>query len=319
MPTEIVGVVFALGVAACFATGTVLARVGLMHTPAGTGSLLGLAGGSVVAFAIALGLSPDSLFHLSPTAYLWLLLTGALNFPFARFLNFVSVKLLGVARSSAVMSTSPLFSAVFAISFLGERLTLPLVVGTLTTVTGIALVVSADWRGEQAGETATVSGQGRTALGRLQTRMTTPLVLGYGAALSAALAYGVIPVIGKKLVTGVAEPAATAAYTLLFGTLVFALAIGARVPRDLRVTPQRALFMVILGGTVMSQGVMLLYFALRYAPAVVVSPIISLNPLLAILLVHLFLQRMERITPRIVLGAALVVAGVIIITVGAGR
>jgi drug/metabolite transporter (DMT)-like permease len=52
---------------------------------------------------------------------------------------------------------------------------------------------------------------------------------------------------------------------------------------------------------------------------VVVSPIASVNPLMAIALAHLFLKRMERITPRIIAGAVLVVAGVTAIAIGAVR
>jgi drug/metabolite transporter (DMT)-like permease len=49
---------------------------------------------------------------------------------------------------------------------------------------------------------------------------------------------------------------------------------------------------------------------------VIVAPVSSITPLVSLALAHIFLQRLERVTPRIWLGAALVVAGVGIIAVG---
>ena len=59
-----------------------------------------------------------------------------------------------------------------------------------------------------------------------------------------------------------------------------------------------------------------MFLAISNAPVVVVAPILAMNPLTAILFSQIFLRGMERITWRVLIGALLVVAGVIIITLG---
>ena len=57
----------------------------------------------------------------------------------------------------------------------------------------------------------------------------------------------------------------------------------------------------------------LLYFALSKAPVVVISPVVAISPLVSLALAHLFLQRLEKITVRTVVGTLLVVLGVAIV------
>ena len=66
----------------------------------------------------------------------------------------------------------------------------------------------------------------------------------------------------------------------------------------------------------MTLGVLLLYSAVLRAPVIVVSPIVSLQPVIALVMAHFFLQRLERITVQLALGTALVVGGVVAITFG---
>ena len=70
-----------------------------------------------------------------------------------------------------------------------------------------------------------------------------------------------------------------------------------------------------LSGILSASGVAFLYIAMSNAPVVVVSPVIAINPLVTLVLAHFFLQRLERITARTLLGTALVVGGVVVVTV----
>jgi drug/metabolite transporter (DMT)-like permease len=56
--------------------------------------------------------------------------------------------------------------------------------------------------------------------------------------------------------------------------------------------------------------------ALSRIPVVVAAPIGSLNPLIALILAFFLLKQMERITPRIIVGTALAVAGVVLVILG---
>jgi drug/metabolite transporter, DME family len=56
------------------------------------------------------------------------------------------------------------------------------------------------------------------------------------------------------------------------------------------------------------------FIALGQADVSVIIPLLNTTPLFTVLFSSLFLRRMETISPRIILGAALMVAGVITIT-----
>ena len=63
-------------------------------------------------------------------------------------------------------------------------------------------------------------------------------------------------------------------------------------------------------------AVTLLTLAVTRAPIAVVTPLASLNPLVTLALTHLFLQQLERVTPRVVLGTVFAVSGVILVVLG---
>jgi drug/metabolite transporter (DMT)-like permease len=72
---------------------------------------------------------------------------------------------------------------------------------------------------------------------------------------------------------------------------------------------------ILKGGAALeSLGLLLVLYALTYGPVVVVTPLTATLPLWVVLGSKLFLRDPEKITPRIVAGAALVVAGTIAIT-----
>jgi uncharacterized membrane protein len=53
------------------------------------------------------------------------------------------------------------------------------------------------------------------------------------------------------------------------------------------------------------------YAALELAPVTFVVPIVSTSPIVVVVLSRLFLPRLERVTPRLVAAAGVVVIGVI--------
>jgi drug/metabolite transporter (DMT)-like permease len=60
-----------------------------------------------------------------------------------RLLTYKGIDALGVAITDPIRATTPLFSAMMAIIFLGEKITLPIVVATLMIMAGITLL---SWR-----------------------------------------------------------------------------------------------------------------------------------------------------------------------------
>lgn len=334
MSSQLSGALIALLVPVCFGSGMVLARVGLVHVPSGAGNFLSLVVGWTLVASVTAVLHPDALFGVSLGAFGWLAMIGVVNFPIGRFMNFASIKHLGVLKANPILAMAPIVSAFEGVVFLGERINWAIGAGTLLAVSGVIIVVY----GEVTARGGPASGAPRPAAapaapgakppGLIERR---PRLIGYLAAAGAAVAYGTVPLLGRIAVTGEAEgvpligrfasdaatlPLVSATYTMLIGFIVMGLFAAPSIPGALR-APRRALLFVALGGLAMSTGVSLLYLALSRAPVVVVSPVFALNTFVALVLAHFFLQRLERITPMLVLGTVFVVAGVVAVIVGA--
>lgn len=142
-----------------------------------------------------------------------------------------------------------------------------------------------------------------------------PVALGMMAASLAAVCYGSSQYIARQLVTQYAPPLVIASMALFTGLVILSSVTVPTLVKD-RHAPRRAILFMILAGFAASAGVAFSFSALSHAPVVVVAPVSSVTPLISLALAHIFLQRLERITRRTWLGALLVVAGVILVTLG---
>lgn len=138
---------------------------------------------------------------------------------------------------------------------------------------------------------------------------------GYLFALGASASYGLAQVLTRYGVSEFAPPLVGASISLLVG----AMGLGLLSARELRgqltgAGGRRGLLLFSLAGVTASAGVVMNYVALSYAPVVIVSPVLGVNPLVTLLFAGIFLRSLERITPRLVFGSALVVLGVLCIT-----
>lgn len=141
-------------------------------------------------------------------------------------------------------------------------------------------------------------------------------LLGYAAALVAAMSYGAGAIVAKKAVTDVASPMTTTAFSLMFGTLVMLVVLPRMQYREMTGSPRRSYVHIALAGIFGVWGVGFFHLALLDAPVALVTTVSSSYPLMAIAMVHFFMQRLERVTLRTVLGSALVVVGIGLVSVG---
>ena len=152
------------------------------------------------------------------------------------------------------------------------------------------------------------------------TQISVPkreLLAGYGASLLAAIAYGSVAVIGRKVVSDYAPPLVATSFSLIFGTLIVLALFHRQFASDIAArAPKRAwLFVAVAGGSA-TWGVTFWYLALNEAPVVLVAPLAGTYPMIAVVLARIFLQRLEKVTLQTFAGAALVVGGAILITLG---
>ena len=142
------------------------------------------------------------------------------------------------------------------------------------------------------------------------------VVLGYLSSLGAGMSYGTSSLIARRIVGQYAPPMVGTAFSMLFGTAIMAVLFYRHAIEDLSVAPKRAWASVAAAGCASAWGVSFLFLALDKAPVVQVAPLAGTNPLVSILLVHVFLKALEQVTWRSVAGALLVVGGVALIALG---
>jgi drug/metabolite transporter (DMT)-like permease len=136
------GVILSLSAALGFGGSAVFARLGMQYVRPTTGTLISLLVGIVITMTLAFILHFDDILTLSAVAFAWFLLSGLINFPLGRLLNYTGVSKVGVSRASPIVGASPLFAAIIAVSVGGETMNLYIFSGTLAIIAGVALILS---------------------------------------------------------------------------------------------------------------------------------------------------------------------------------
>jgi drug/metabolite transporter (DMT)-like permease len=139
--------------------------------------------------------------------------------------------------------------------------------------------------------------------------------LGYVFALGAAAAYGTSGVLIKVGLNAYGSPFTAITIATVTGMLVlFPLALGSWRSQGAGWRPgRRALLFILASGLCAITGFSANTLALSVLPVTVVTPISSTFPLVTVLLVLIFLRRSEIVSWRTLLGAALIVAGVVVV------
>ncbi|MFQ5850420.1 MAG: DMT family transporter [Candidatus Binatia bacterium] len=246
---------------------------------------------SVTTFCLWSYISLFAPFHLlwSP-ATIYFVLSGLLQPLLARILHYVGITRLGVSRASPLRGTMPLFAVVIAVIFLNERPSSFVYGGTILTVAGAWLVLS---RRSEEGAWRLFD-------------VTFPL----GAALIAAVSQN----LRRTGLLMLPDPFIGAVITNTTSLVVFLISLVI-LGKIRLVRPHRASLPFFGSAAFIAAGSQILVFvALSKGEVSVMVPLFNTTPLFSVLLTPLFLRGLERVTPRIVIGAVLLVAGVVLIT-----
>ena len=235
------------------------------------------------------------IWQLAPIAFAWFALLASVHHLLARMLNFTAISMIGASRAAPIVSTSPIFSAALAISLLGERPNALVYIGTFMVVGGMVLVVT----------------------GGLQAAGARPEVrsnnLGYLFAIGGSMAYGAMDVIVKHITSEFAPPLVTATFSILIGTLLLAVISHRSVVSSLVPSQRGHVGHAMMAGVCGGLAILFYYSALSRAPVTVVSPVAAAYPLVTLVVVHVFLRRLESISPPLAIGTLITVAGIIMV------
>ncbi len=244
---------------------------------------------TVVLYAPTFGLTPVSLLAFAGAG-----LTGSL---LARLCMFQSVDAIGASRTSPVVSTNVLFATLLAVLLLGERLT-PIHSAGIVLLVGGAAVISY--------ETATDD----------PDRSVREVGVSLALPFLAAGFLGVEPIllsIGFAEGTPVLVSFAVKVLVATAGFLAYLRFRDAVPTTELLEGPERRWYLG--AGVASTVGIGAYLAALSIAPVVYVVPFLQTAPLIVVVLSALFLpRRLERVTPRLVAAATVVVGGAVVVS-----
>lgn len=276
---------WAVAAAAGLGAAMVTTRLGLRYATPLAGAAIGVPSTTLMFWCLAPFLLDTGGFSLAAAGIFALV---GMFFPAAvTLLTYTGNQRMGPTITSSVSCTTPMFALSGAILFLGEALTAGNVLGTAAIVLGMLVL--------------TWTGGARTRSWPLWT-----IALPFAAAAIRALAQ----VLTKAGLTLWENPYAAG----LIGYTVSAavILIAARAGGAPKISDRRAMPWFVATGFLNGSSLFLMYLALVRGQVSMVSPIVATYPLFTLAL-SLLLLRHERVTPRVVAGAVLTVAGVAVL------
>lgn len=287
MPAEL----FALANAFLFALHNMLTKKGLRYSNPATAVVTSLGINMVFLWGVSLLFVP--LESLTKAGIFIFVIAGLFQPGLTRFLTYKGIETLGIAITDPIRASTPLFSALFAILFLGERMTLPIFFATLLIIAGITLL----------------SHRGEGSVQKIRL-----LYILYP--LMASLLAGFSQVLRKFGLAAVPHPFLAAAVTASSSFAVSVLLLLASGGRRSNFNLNReCLPFYLAAGVTVSLGMASMYYALDLGKVTVVVPLSGTGPLFALALSAIFLRDVERVTLKIVIGACLIIGGGLLITI----
>jgi drug/metabolite transporter, DME family len=281
---ELVAISSAIG----WATDSVLVRFGLRKS--------NIFAAMLVSYLVSVScmwtylIATTSLEFLASPAMIYYLISGCMQPLFARALFYEGITRIGVARAGPLRGIEPLFAGAIAVIFFHEEPGWSVLFGTILIVASLWLIS-----------------------GRQESDKQWHLVyalLPIGAALISAVSQS----LRKQALHIIPDPfvavavVTTVSLILLLG---FVLATG----RGEQLKMKREGFVYFLCAALVASAAQVANFiALARGELSVIIPLLNTTPLFTVLFSVVFLRAVETINLRIVLGAVLMVAGVVLIT-----
>ncbi len=235
-------------------------------------------------------LATRSLDFLSSPAMLYYLASGCIQPLLARALFYEGITRIGVARAGPLRGVEPLFAAIIGVMILHEEPGLFVYLGTVLIVCSLWLI-----SGKQQGD----------AKWRLLDALF-PIAAALISTISQALRKQGLKIIPDPFV-------AAAIVTTVSLILLVTFAVSTGRARQFRM-PRYSFGFFLCASLVATVAQILNFIALGGAQLAVIIPLLNTTPLFTVLFSSLFLRRVETVNARITLGAALMVAGVVLIT-----
>lgn len=291
----VAGLALAIVAACCLAGQALSVRFATRRSGSEDVLLVALVINAAVFATLALALHPSP--PLTPTSILAFVAAGVVSLMLGRAFYYAGIAQIGASRAEPIKASMPLFATVLAFLVLDETVTGVQFGGIVLVVLGIALL---SWDGAAADRLA---GESIPWFG-----LSLPLIGAFLLGLDPIFA-----VIGFRedtpILVGLAIKTVSA-------TVAWAGYVAWRTATPLGDLERADVsWFVLVGGT--SSGFLLAYYAgIAVSRVGIVVPIMQTSPLLVLAVSAAFLGNVERVTPRLVLAACVVVIGAVAVTVG---
>jgi drug/metabolite transporter (DMT)-like permease len=282
-------IAFGILASLCFAAASLLAQRGLYIVPTPWGAWVTLIANSVFLLAFHFVLYPNApIFVLENLTFV---VVGLFVPGMTRVLTFRGIRTMGSAITSTIVNTTPMFSTALAMLALAERPG-PLVLAGVVLIVGGLVIIS--WEGSE----------------RLWKR--TELIFPF----LAALLFSMKDVTVRWGLGGSAAPILAAAIAAITSTIEIFL-INCYIYKETFILPPKDVLRWFVSSGIFTGGSFLFMFlALSMERVSIIAPLINSYAAFVLVLAPLMARQIERVTPRKVAGAVLVVAGIFLISAG---
>jgi len=278
--------VLALSSALCTASATMLIQRGLRGSSFYAGAWINVVVGAIAAWTAAAWLVPVEEFTWQAVPYF--ALSGLIGTTGGRLFRVFAIQKVGAPVAAAVNNMTPLVASGLAILFLGERVTPPIVAGTLVIVLGTILL----------------SLSGRLVGFRVRD-LSYPFI--------AASCFGIVQIL-RKLGLASAGPLLGATINVTAALIAVTAFVAASGNLGSLRCSRRSLLYFIGGGIAENGGVFFLLLSLGFGDVSVVIPLAGTAPLFVLGLAYLIPSEKSKLGWRIVAGVVLIVLGVALLS-----
>jgi DME family drug/metabolite transporter len=269
---------------------TIVMKKGIARTNPTSAMLVVTVVGSLIFLAVSVPVFKFD--YLKSKAFLLFILAGVFSPALVRWLYFISLDRLGPSVSSSIISTGPAFTAVIAIVFLKEKLTVSISLGIVLIIAGIIIMERSINTGHNF---------------RVQRKkdLLFPLL--------SAIFLGLAIVFRKMGLNLLDEPIFGLTVGFLTSLVFYAmLCLMFKSMRNSISLNRNDLLFLCAAGVFLTAGWLTLFYALSLGDAIIVAPLSNLHPVIVVGLSYLFLKDIEKITSKMIVGIILVLIGVVL-------
>lgn len=220
---------------------------------------------------------------------LWTVI-GVLHFPVAMTLYYSGIDSVGASRTSVVSNVSAILTPLLGMALLDEPSTLTVIAGVLVAGAGVFTVSASDvdrdeWRWQKGIAYALLAGL---------VWSVTNLLTRFGFAEHR------FPMTALAIASGVP----------LLPMVLYLISrdVGVGMLSDMKRSRR-----LVSGCFLSALGQVTLFAALSFAPTIYVVPTYNLKSVVTVILAYVIIPKSERINTRVILGAILAIAGIVLI------